>query len=122
MKTYRQRLGRHGEEVARRRLEQDGYKILESNYRTPSGEIDLIGERDGTIVFAEVRTRRGDAFGSPEESITAAKRARLVSTAQEYLQDRDAAETDWRIDVIALQMDGLGRLLRLEITENAVQL
>ena len=77
MTTYRQRLGRHGEDLAGRRLEQDGYNILESNYRTPSGGIDLIAERDRATVFVEVRTRRSEAFGSPEESITAEKRDRL---------------------------------------------
>ena len=73
MTTRRQRTGELGEEIAARRLREAGYRILERKHRTPHGEIDLVCERDGTLIFVEVRTRRPSGFGSPEESITPAE-------------------------------------------------
>ena len=70
MKDRRQRLGRRGEKLAQTHLEGRGYIVLETNYRSPSGEIDLIAKKDGALVFVEVRTVTGTALGIPEESIT----------------------------------------------------
>ena len=70
MTDTRQRVGRLGEDLARSHLESMGYTILEPNYRTRSGEVDLIAEFEGVLIFVEVRTRTGSAFGSPEESLT----------------------------------------------------
>ena len=117
----RQRLGKRGEELARSHLASRGYKILETNYRTRSGEIDLIAERDATLVFVEVKARRGAALGLPEESITPGKRSHLVAAAQEYLQAADAGDVEWRIDLVALELDRGGKVLRLRVTENAVE-
>ena len=121
MTGRRQALGRRGELLARRHLEASGYVILENNYRTAGGEIDLVTKRDGALVFVEVRTKKGGAFGSPEESITPAKRSHLVAAAQEYMQETDVEGADWRIDVVALEMDSRGRLVRLDVIENAVE-
>ena len=121
MTDQRRRLGRRGEELAKRHLVSIGYAVLESNHRTKSGEIDLIAEREGVLVFVEVRTRRGSGFGSPEESVTAAKRSRLVTCAEEYIQSAGVESVDWRIDVVALELDASGRLIRLDVLENAVE-
>ena len=120
--TQRQRLGRLGEELARRHLEADGHAILETNYRTRSGEIDLISQKDGVLVFVEVRTRRGGAYGSPEESLTPRKRSRMIACAQEYIEATQSESREWRIDVIAVELDPQGRLIRLDVLENAVEL
>lgn len=122
MKGRRQGLGRMGEVLARRHLEARGHVVLETNYRCRHGEIDLITESDGVLVFVEVRTRRGGDFGTPEESITSGKRAHLVATAQEYLQSTDAGEVEWRVDLGALEMDARGKLVRLDVIEHAVEL
>ncbi len=121
MTTPRQGLGRRGEELARRRLEALGYVILQKNHRTSRGEVDLIAEHEGALVFVEVRTRRGSAFGRPEESITPHKRARLIASAQEYLAENHADERDWRIDLAAVELDPSGRLRRIEVIQNAVE-
>ena len=71
--------------------------------------------------FVEVRTRSGRALGSPEESITSRKRARLVDTAQEYLQENHAEQRQWRIDLVAIEMRPDGRLDRLDVLQNAVE-
>lgn len=120
MRKARKQLGDTGEEMAARELMRRGYRVLERNWRCPEGELDLVAEQDGTLVFVEVRTRRGDRFGTPEESITPAKRAHLIASAQAYLQAH-SLDCDWRIDVIAIEMSSRGELLRVDMIENAIE-
>lgn len=122
MTDRRRRLGELGERLARRHLEASGYKVLETNHRTKSGEIDLIAKKDGTLVFVEVRTRTGTRMGSPEESLTPDKRQRLAATAEEYLQATNARDVEWRVDLVAVEFSPGGTLQRLEVLENAVEL
>ena len=122
MTSDRRDLGIRGEELARRHLLSRGYRVLESNYRAKGGEIDVVAEKDGTLVFVEVRTRHRSGFGSPEESVTARKRARLVDAAQEYLQTSGAEDRDWRIDLVAVRMEREGEVVRIDLLENAVEL
>ena len=122
MSTSRQRLGKRGETVARRHLETSGYRILESNYRAKEGEIDLVAEQDGALVFVEVRTRTGAAIGSPEESVTPAKRSHLVAAAQQYLQAHQAEDREWRIDLVAVEISAGRGLKRIDVVQNAVEL
>lgn len=114
------RLGALGERAARGYLERAGLTVLDTNFRCPHGEIDIVARNAEEVVFVEVRTRRGRDFGSPEESITAAKARRLIATAQTYLQSRDDLPPDWRIDLVAVDVDSRGRIARIERTENAV--
>ena len=122
MSTDRQALGRRGERLARHRLEATGYSMLQANYRAKAGEIDLIAEKGDTLVFVEVRTRTGRAVGAPEESLTPQKRAHLVAAAGEYLQAHNAGDREWRIDLVAIELGRDGRVRRLDIVENAVEL
>jgi putative endonuclease len=107
VKTHRQRLGHWGETQAAQFLIGAGYDILTRNYRTPYGEIDLVSRQktlEGSVlVFVEVKTRSGQAFGYPEESITDRKQEHLLAAAQYYLQQHPVWEGGWRIDVIAIQ-------------------
>ena len=119
MANERIALGARGEVAARTYLQQRGYTIEATNYRCRWGEIDIVASHDGVLVFVEVRTRRGDAFGSPQESITPRKRERLVLTAQHYLQER-SVEPHWRIDLVAVEADGRGVVRRIQHIENAV--
>ena len=121
MSTPRIRLGKIGEGLARRHLETLGYNIIAANVRHTSGEIDLVAEQGGAIVFVEVRTRRGTGTGTPEESITPRKRSRMTATAQEYLQANELEEREWCIDVVAVEIGHDGRLRRVDIVENAVE-
>lgn len=107
--------------MARARLESLGYAIVAANYRSKAGEIDLVTERDGVIVFVEVRARSGPSMGLPEESITPKKRRRVIITAQKYLQEHRAQDRQWRIDLIAVEFDR-GRPPRVRIIENAIEL
>ena len=122
MRSQRQILGRRGEDLARRHLTANGYTIVHANYRARGGEIDLVAEKDGTLVFVEVRTRTGSALGSPEESITPRKQEHLVAAAQQYLQEREIEGRDWRIDLVAVELRPRGGLLRVDILPNAVEL
>ena len=121
MKGTRQQLGNVGEEIAVRELARRGYVVRERNWRCPEGELDIVAERDEALVFVEVRTRRGDHFGTPEESITPAKRAHLIASAQAYLQAHPLEERDWRIDVVAVEMSPRGELVRVDVIENAIE-
>lgn len=115
----RRGLGRRGEDLAARHLAAQGYEILERNWRCGAGELDLVARDGACLAFVEVRTRRGQELGSPEESITAAKQARLINLAEAYLQEHEWPGP-WRIDVVAVEMDVRGRLQRLDHYENAV--
>ena len=110
MSTARVRLGRQGENLARRHLEQAGYRILDANYRCPWGEIDLVAQDGAELVFVEVRSRRTANYGTPQESITAEKREHLQAAALDYLQKRrpepGRSEIPWRIDLISVRFDG----------------
>ena len=114
------RLGELGERAARGYLERAGFTVLDINYRCPHGEIDIVARDGDAVVFVEVRSRRGGSFGTPEESITAGKARRLIAAAETYLQSRDGLPPNWRIDLVAVDVDSRGRIARIERTENAV--
>jgi putative endonuclease len=103
MKPTPQALGRWGENQAAAYLQGRGYTILERNFRTPYGEIDLVVGKQDTVVFVEVKTRSSETYGMPEEAITPAKAAHLLDAVQFYIEDHPTLEFTWRIDVIAIQ-------------------
>ncbi|MDW8327493.1 MAG: YraN family protein [Anaerolineales bacterium] len=113
-------LGRRGEALAAEKLTALGYQIVARNYRCPTGEIDLVARCGPAWVFVEVRTRRGVAFGTPEESLTPRKRRHLLTAAQTYLQEHALENVDWRVDLVAVQLTERGELLRVEVVENVV--
>ena len=114
-------VGRHAESVAAGHLKFLGYEVLETNYRTRRGEVDIIALQGETLVFCEVRARRPSVYGTAEESLTPAKRARLVATAEQYLQAAEGRWNDWRIDLVAIELDRTGNVRRVRIVENAVE-
>lgn len=101
--TYKQNIGRWGEEVAVRFLEGKGLKLVERNVRTAYGEIDLIMLDRADLVFIEVKARTTAAYGLPEDAITARKREHLIHSAEAYLQLHADLPDAWRIDVIAIR-------------------
>ena len=121
MVNARHSLGKRGEQYAAQYLTDRGYAIRTRNWRCPVGEIDLVTEKDGALIFVEVRTRRGDRLGTPEESITPTKRARLVAAAQTYLDEQGQADRDWRIDVVAIEIGSHGEVRRCTLIENAIE-
>ena len=109
-----------GEKLARDFLEKRGYHVIETNYRCPEGEVDIVARHKDYLVFIEVRTKRSLEFGSPEESVTPAKMGRLRATAAHYQQDHDNLPQLWRIDFVAVELDRKGEPSRIELIENAV--
>jgi len=120
MSRSRRRLGQFGERLAVQHLLSEGYYIRERNFRTREGEIDIIAEGDGVLAFVEVRARRGDAMGTALESLTPAKRRRLLALAEAYCQGRPDLPSQRRVDLIALELASDGRLLSLQHVEGAV--
>lgn len=116
----RRDIGILGEKLARDFLKKRGYRILEANYRCPYGETDIIARYKNILTFVEVRTRKSQEFGSPEESITAAKMERMRAVAAHYLQTHDNLPQLWRIDVVAVELDAGNKPSRIELIENAV--
>jgi putative endonuclease len=101
----RGRLGQTGEELAVAFLQKAGYKILLRNYRQKCGEIDIIAEDRGTLVFVEVKTRTNTSFGSPFAAVTEKKQRQIGRVAQDYLCRNSLFNRPARFDVISILMD-----------------
>lgn len=119
MGDSRKKLGQWGEALAAQHLEAEGYVVLERNWRCRKGEIDLVVRTGRELVFVEVKTRRGRKMGTPEEGITRRKADNLLLLAQLYLAEKEL-EADWRIDLVAVELDKTGKLLRCDHIPNAV--
>ncbi len=114
-------LGASGEELAARHLQACGYRILERNYRRPCGEVDIVADESGTIVFVEVKTRAaGSRFGSPLEAVGRKKQEQLARVAQEYLASHGLHQLPARFDVVGVVLGN--REPRLELVRNAFEL
>jgi putative endonuclease len=95
-------LGKAGEDRAAQFLKKQGYKILERNYSTPQGEIDLIALHRGEVVFVEVKTRTNDAYGAPELAVNPRKQQRMVKAALGYIKYKKLHQVPCRFDVVAI--------------------
>ena len=121
MANPRLRLGNWGERVARNFLVDKGYRVLENGFRSAWGEVDIVARDGGELVFVEVRTRRGTALGTPQESVTWAKAGRLIATAQSYMEEKGVTGADWRIDLVSIVLDSRGRVQELSHLTHAVE-
>jgi putative endonuclease len=121
MPTPRSTLGAAGERAARRHLEQQGFRWIESNWRCAAGEFDLVMWDHAELVFIEVKLRHGENAGRAEEGITAAKGRKLLAAGARYLQEHpDTGDPIWRVDLVAITLDRSGKVERLTHIENAV--
>ncbi|MCF6094339.1 YraN family protein [Microaerobacter geothermalis] len=98
----RKKLGALGEELAVQYLLKKGYKIIQRNYRCPLGELDIIAKEGKELIFVEVRTKSTLSFGSGLESITYAKRRKLVQLGQYFLSQNFQHHVHYRFDVISI--------------------
>lgn len=103
LKANRRTLGRRGEEIAARYLQERGYRILARNVQTLHGEIDIIARKEEVLVFVEVKMRTSPGFGYPEQAVTPRKQAHLLAAAEVYLQQHPESGETWQFDVIAIQ-------------------
>jgi putative endonuclease len=117
MSTQRIELGKIGEKLALKHLKRHGYKILEQNYKSRYGEIDIIAKNKGVLAFIEVRTRKSMEFMRPEESVNIRKQRQITKVALDYLSTRNMQDTDCRFDVVAITFDD--KKPKIELIKNA---
>jgi putative endonuclease len=99
-------LGRKGEDLAASYLRELGWEIVERNYRTWLGEIDLVCRDRGTLVFVEVKTRTATDFARPDQSVTRHKQAKLRRLVEDYLVKHRLETADVRFDVLGVTLKG----------------
>lgn len=120
--TARRQLGTAGEGYARRSLEARGYRFVASQWRGAACEIDLVMWDGDELVFVEVKTRRGEGSGRAAESVSDRQVRALVRAATTYIEelaDTGQDEPVWRIDLVAVTLDGSGRVADVMHIENA---
>ena len=120
MLNLRQQYGAQSESLAARLLKRRGYTILETNYRTPLGEIDIIARDRDTLVFVEVKARRSLGFGGPTWAVTPKKQRKISMVALYYLKTTRQSQAKARFDVVAIR--SLGQPPQVEIIQNAFDL
>ena len=120
MPNNRQKLGQTGESLAAWYLKKNGYKIIEQNYRTPLGEIDIIAREKKIIVFVEVKSRRSNRFGNPKWAVTPQKQRKISRVALQYLKSTRQMNKSARFDVVAVSSNRDEP--RIEIVKNAFEL
>lgn len=126
----RQKLGAAGETLAVRHLQNAGLTVLARNWRCAAGELDIVAQEDAPdysaggavlpwLVLVEVRTRRGNRYGTALQSVTPRKAAKVLEVAAHYVQCVQWSGP-WRIDVVAVQMDAQGHLTTIEHVRHAI--
>ncbi len=112
-------LGKWGEDLAVGRLESMGYRVLERNYRCPLGEIDLVAEDAGCLVFVEIKTRQGGSTGEAKAAVTLRKQRQITRAALYYLKAKGRIGMRARFDVVAVSLDGSRN--QIEVVRNAFE-
>ncbi len=120
MHNQKQKFGESGEAIAARHLKKKGYRIIETNYRTKIGEIDLIAKDKDTIVFVEVKSRRSWQFGNPKAAVTPQKQRKISMVALQYLKSIHRSNASARFDVAAVTITR--DKPHIEIIKNAFEL
>jgi len=110
----RQGVGRRGEELAARHLQELGMTVIDRNVRMEWGEIDLVARQGDELVFVEVKTRIGDLSTAPDEFVGVGKLARLERMAAAYVERLGDSDVDWRVDVVAVVIGRDGRVVRID--------
>ena len=112
-------LGKYGEDFTCRFLKAKGYKIIERNYRSLWGEIDIIAKHKDTLVFIEVKTRSSDRFGPPESSVTRTKQNRIRRIAEAYIKTGKYRNLCFRFDVVSILFDSKKNMVDFKLIQNA---
>ena len=120
MSKERLELGRLGEGLALKKIRRLGYKMIICNYRCALGEIDIIAKDGDTLVFIEIKTRKGKSIGYAKEAVDARKRRQLSKVALAYMKSNDCCEAKARFDVVAVCIDK--NKPEIEVVKNAFDL
>lgn len=121
MGRERKETGIIGENIACSYLKKKGYKIIERNFRTTFGEIDIIAKLKGIMIFVEVKTRLTSSLGPPYLAITKAKQAHIIKNALVYLMAKEITEVKWRIDIVSVKLNHECKIENIDLIENAVE-
>ena len=108
MSRTRQALGEIGENLACEELERRGYAVLARRYRSRGGEIDIVASEGATVVFVEVKTRDGSAYGTGADAVTWTKRRRIVAAATDFLVRERLTDRPCRFDVVSIVVGAEG--------------
>jgi putative endonuclease len=114
----KQEEGKKGEEKALAVLKKEGYKIIEKNYRNPLGEIDIIAEEGGYLVFVEVKKRNTARFGGPFSAVDEKKKRHIIGSAMFYLKDHKCFDRKVRFDVVGIDAGGVRIVKHAFVVEN----
>ncbi len=120
MTKERLELGHFGEEIAFKEVRRLGYKEIERNYRCPLGEVDLIAKDGDTLVFLEIKTRKGRSLGYAKEAVNERKKRQISKVALTYMKDKKCFGIKARFDVVAVSI-GSGKP-KFEVIKNAFDL
>jgi len=120
MTRERLELGKQGEDLALQKIQLLGYQCICRNYRCPLGEIDLVAKDGDTLVFLEIKTRKGRSLGYAKEAVDARKRRQLSKVALAYMKSNDCCEVRSRFDVVAISIHGGKK--EIEVVQNAFEL
>ncbi len=120
MGTASSLFGKKGEEIAGRFLTSRGYRILDRNFRTPRGEIDLIVLDGEYLVFVEVKSRRGNRFGAPQDAVDRRKQEHLIKASQFYMTRKKLENICCRFDLVVVEESASGQT-RVKHIQNTVE-
>lgn len=120
MTKERLELGKFGEELALRKIKRLGYKKIVRNFRCPLGEVDIIAKDGDTLVFMEIKTRKGRSIGYAKEAVNARKKRQISKVALAYMKSKDCSDLRARFDVVAISL-GRGKP-EIEVIKDAFEL
>jgi len=121
MSREKKNIGAAGEKIALSFLKKLGYRIYESNFRTPFGEIDIVAKHKEVMVFVEVKSRTTSSLGPPYLSVTKVKEKHIIKNALFYLKRHRILNADWRIDIVSVKFRFDGELESVGLIESAVE-
>ena len=113
-------LGREGEALALRRLQELGYRCIARNYRCALGEVDLVARDGDTLVFVEIKTRKGMDLGYAKQAVTERKKRQVSKVALAYMKENRCCDAKARFDVVAVRTGGGQE--EIEVVKNAFEL
>ena len=115
-------LGKQGEELALKFLRKKGYKILESNYKTKLGEIDIIATDKDAVCFVEVKLRNSLRFGLPQEAVSVVKQRQISKAALQFLKINNLLDKKARFDIVSIINDPQTQVSNIDLIQNAFEL
>ena len=114
----RQSLGQHGERLAEEFLRKQGFTIVERNWRTRWGEVDLIARRGNSLHFVEVKTRGVSSHGEPHEAVNRFKQSQVLGAAKLYVATKRPEQKNYQIDAVSVVLDKISGTAQIKYFEN----